>query len=52
MVLVDYIGIFLHFRMCVNGTDLASVSTIYQLDIGTVPAVWYFFSILLPTNLF
>jgi len=29
--------------MCVRGIDLVSVSTISQLDLGTVLTVWYFF---------
>jgi hypothetical protein len=28
--------------MCVWGIDLASVSTIFQLDFEIVPTVWYF----------
>jgi hypothetical protein len=33
--------------MCVRGIDFASVSTIFQLDFGTNPNVWYFFVFIL-----
>ena len=34
--------------MCVRSNDFASVSTIFPLDLGNFPTVWYFmFSILL-----
>jgi hypothetical protein len=29
--------------MCVRGVNLFSLSTIFLLDFGTVPTVWYFF---------
>jgi hypothetical protein len=28
--------------MCVGGIDVASVFSIFRLDVGTVPTVWYF----------
>jgi len=28
--------------MCVRGIDLVSISTIWLLNFGTVPTVWYF----------
>jgi hypothetical protein len=28
--------------MCVTGIDIASISTIFGLDFGNVPTVWYF----------
>jgi hypothetical protein len=37
--------------MCVMCIDFASVSTIFQLDFGIVPTVWYFFFNLSRENL-
>jgi len=36
--------------MCVRNIGFYSVSTIFQLDVGTIPTVWYYFLFILFTN--
>ena len=36
----------MYMYMCFRGIDVASVSTIFRLEFGTGPTLWYFFILL------